>query len=144
MTPNHPVTPERLSEVLERFGDDVEAANRAMVEMYAPEVVFQDPIQKLYGREAFLQMNVRLARRARHLKFKVTSAAQSGSDIFLVWNFEYALRFGPTLKVDGCSHLRLENGLVVLHRDYWDLLGAAMDAIPGVSFAYRAIVASFG
>jgi hypothetical protein len=46
-------------------------------------------------------------------------------------------KIGPTIQVDGATHLRAKNGRVVYHRDYWDLGEMFASAIPGGHTALR-------
>jgi limonene-1,2-epoxide hydrolase len=144
MNENAAATPERIRAALEQLGEDLEGGNAALAAMYAPHVVFQDPIQKLAGREEFLAMNRRLRGRAKRLRFTVTRAVQAEDLIVLAWKFDFEPKLGPTMQAEGSTLLRLEGGQVVHHRDYFDLLGFMIDAVPGVSHLYRAVLARFG
>ncbi len=135
----------RLIDLLERFSADTDEELLAELEaLYHPEVVFSDPIQTIRGRDAFTAMNRKLVARARSCRFQVTSWATRGEQIFLAWTLDYAPRRGPALAFDGTSLLDLRDGLVIRHRDYWDLAGSMLDAVPGVGSLYRRLVAHLG
>ncbi len=69
-------------------------------------------------------------------------AAQKGDVIFVEWSMDMRARKSlPVMTNHGVSKLRLdEDGLVVDHRDYFDLWGDMIDAFPRVSKVYRKLV----
>lgn len=135
----------RVIDLLERFSAEIDEPLLAELEaLYDPEVVFSDPIQTVRGRPAFTAMNRKLVSRARRCQFRVTAWASRGETIFLAWTLDYAPRRGPALSFDGTSLLDLRDGLVIRHRDYWDLAGSMLDAVPGIGPIYRRLVAHLG
>lgn len=129
----------QIEEALRRFEVEPDAALARLSDLYDDGVVFQDPLQRLEGRDAFMEMNRRIARRARRMAFELEDAVAVDDRIFLTWRMVYAPKVGPTMRFDGATHLRLSDGRVVHHRDYWDLIGDVTAAIPGVGRAWRAI-----
>jgi len=138
-------TGERIRSAVERLGV---AGDRAIAELaaeYAEDTEFRDPIQDVFGREAFIAANRRLVRRARTLEMSVLTMLESKEHIFMTWRMRYALKLGgPLVTIEGTTHLELRGGLVTQHRDYWDLLGSFMNALPILGPAYRALVARLG
>jgi len=49
-------------------------------------------------------------------------------------------RIGPAVTVQGVTHARARGGKIVEQRDYFDLAGSVLGALPGVSAAYRFMV----
>jgi hypothetical protein len=138
--------PERIRELLEnlRPGDAASVENLRAV--YDTDVSFEDPIQKVRGVDEFIALNHRLFDRAKELVFTVESAAGTDEQIFLTWKMRCVPKLrvgrvpfgpGPTIHVDGATHLRAKNGRVVYHRDYWDLGEMFASAIPGGHTALR-------
>ena len=112
---------------------------------YAADVVFTDPLQTVRGRSAFMAMNRRLISRARSIRFDVVDRAQDGDQLFVTWVMVMRPKLpAPTLRIEGVTHCILRDGLVAVHRDYWDLLGSVMDTIPIVGGLYRRAVARLG
>jgi ketosteroid isomerase-like protein len=89
--------------------------------LYADDVLFRDPMQTSRGLEAFLEVNRRLARMSRALRFDVTDATGDDALFYLHWTLHLTPRVGPTLKVQGVSRLRARDGRIFEHVDYWDL-----------------------
>ncbi|MEO7112494.1 MAG: nuclear transport factor 2 family protein [Polyangiaceae bacterium] len=129
--------PERIRELLEnlRPGDATSVENLRAV--YDTDVSFEDPIQKVRGVEEFIALNHRLLDRAKELVFTVESAAGTDEQLFLTWKMRCVPKLGPSINVDGATHLRAKSGRVVYHRDYWDLGEMFASAIPGGHTALR-------
>mgnify|MGYP005855782839 CR=1 FL=1 len=97
--------------------DSVEATLPELLEVYDEQVVFRDPMQELHGRDAFREMNLSLATKARELSFDVRETATTGDAAFLRWTMRFVPRLGPELHVEGVSFLRVPAGRVVEHVD---------------------------
>ncbi|MBC7548380.1 MAG: nuclear transport factor 2 family protein [Polaromonas sp.] len=108
---------------------------------YAPQAHFKDPFNDVRGVPAiekiFRHMYVALDRP----RFVVTDAITQGNQCFLTWNFEFYFRRFDTATlqtVRGGSHLRLtDNGLIALHRDYWDAAEELYEKLPVVGRLMR-------
>ncbi|HEY0193991.1 MAG TPA: nuclear transport factor 2 family protein [Kofleriaceae bacterium] len=111
--------------------DQTDRAVAQLLPLYDPAMVFRDPIQELHGRDAFAEMNRRLLGRMRGLTWDVTSVKGDDSEAFLEWTMTGVLRLGPRLQVSGVTRVRAQAGLVVDHRDYWDLGEMFASAVPG-------------
>lgn len=111
-------------------------------EHYHPDVVFRDAIQKVQGRDAVIEMLLRFPQRCKELRCIVHRVAQDGNVIFVEWTTEMKIRDRiPELADDGVSRLVLdEDGMVIDHRDYFDLWGDMIDSFPRVSRVYRSLV----
>jgi limonene-1,2-epoxide hydrolase len=130
---------ERLRDVLHAFASTRQHAVERLAPFYDPEVVFRDPLQTLHGREAFLAMNRRIVARASHLSFDVREALGSGESLFLAWSMDYRPRGGPAIVFEGATHARVRAGLIVEHRDYWDLLSSVALSLPILRRVYASL-----
>ena len=110
--------------------DDVTALEE-LRPLYADDVSFEDPVQRANTLEAFLDVNRRLASRARELSFIVERATGDDTEFFVTWHMKLRPKVGPLFEVDGVSHLRTLGGKVTIHRDYWDLAAFFASAVPG-------------
>ena len=105
---------------------------------YRPDVRFQDPIQQLQGRDAFIEMTRRLVERCQELRATVHHAAGNDGVIFLQWTMEMKLGPTPLTPIEGTTKLVLDDeGRVAEHRDYFDFWGDSLAAMPLVGVAYR-------
>jgi hypothetical protein len=138
----------RLRALFERFGRDRaddEAMLRDGTALYAPTMRFQDPIQTIDGRDEYLAMCRRLLTRPKAVRFFVDTMVESPTDVLMTWRMDLTPRVGPRVLADGATHCRLDaDGLVVWHRDYWDLVGDIVGQVPLVGRAWRGLVKRFG
>jgi len=72
------------------------------------------------------------------------SVTASGDRIFYAWTWTFAGRFGPRIRVEGISRLRLRDGVVADHRDYFDVLGSLLGALPRIQAAHMAFSRMIG
>jgi limonene-1,2-epoxide hydrolase len=106
---------------------------------YAPDVRFRDPVQALTGIDAFLALNRRLLRRTKSIAWTIHYASGDEHDVTLEWSMRAVTRLRLAIEVDGMSRLRLANGLIVDHRDYWDVGEMLASIVPGASTVLRAL-----
>ncbi len=144
MSTLEPLTAERIRAIFTEGPFDESSLDRA-APYYADDVVFTDPIQTLRGRDTFLSMNKRLIKRVKQIRFDMHALASTEECIFMTWTMHVALATPATeMHIDGVTHLALRDGRVVRQRDYWDLVGSMMDAIPVAGGVYKALVAKLG
>lgn len=120
-----------LTAVFQRIGPSDPSAVEALRPLYAEGVVFEDPIQRVEGVEAFLDVNRRLVARAKKLAFDLERVIGDDDELVLVWRMTFQAKIGPEVQVDGVSHLRARGGKVTSHRDYWDLATLLASGVPG-------------
>jgi ketosteroid isomerase-like protein len=134
----------KLIDNMDAFNREGTAAVERIPSLYADDIVFQDPIQTVKGLGPFMETNRRMMARARALDVEIVDAFESGEQIFIGWKMRYVPKVGPAIAIDGCSHCRVRDGRIVYHRDYWDLLGSVMDALPIVAPVYKMLVKQLG
>lgn len=134
-----------LLAALETFNRDGRDGLKALEPLYASSVRFQDPIQTTHGWDEFEHMMKRLLKMGDDLRFDVHHSAATGDQVFLTWTMVMKHRQTKLrLAIDGVTHCQLEDGKVVNHRDYWDLLGSLMGSVPALAPGYRALIAKLG
>jgi hypothetical protein len=131
---------DRLRSALVDIAPERPETVEALRPLYDPDVEFRDPIQTLRGLDPFLAMNRRLLGRARELSFDVTSAGGSDEEIFIVWTMRATPKIGPRIAVEGITQAKMRRGLVVYHRDFWDLGELFASAVPGGHAALRILL----
>jgi len=98
---------------------------------YHEDIIFQDTIQRIEGKEAFVEMCNRLTKRCEELKMKISSIAESDTEIFMEWEMTMVFRKTPSTSLFGCTKLTLdENGIITHQRDYYDLWGDIFHNVP--------------
>jgi len=104
---------------------------------YAEEIVFQDTIQKVVGKEAFVGMCNRLTKRCKELKMQIDSIAVVDNVIFMEWEMTMIFRNTPSTSLFGCTRLKLgEDGQIIHQRDFYDLWGDIFANVPAMKRAY--------
>jgi limonene-1,2-epoxide hydrolase len=113
---------------------------------YHPDVVFQDPIQRIEGLEEFVALCGRLTKRCEMLQMEILSIAQNSNTILMDWKMTMAFKKYPSTPVYGSTMLRLhEDGRIIHQRDYFDLWGEIFNGIPYFKKHYRKFMyKSFG
>ena len=104
---------------------------------YVDAIVFEDPIQKVIGKPAFVDMCNRLTERCKELKMNITSIASGVNLIFMQWEMTMIFRNTPSTTLYGCTKLTLDDdGRITHQRDYYDLWGDIFANVPGMKRAY--------
>lgn len=104
---------------------------------YADEIIFQDPIQKVVGKEDFTDMCNRLTDRCEALNMKISAIASGQNIIFMEWEMTMVFRKTPSTSLFGCTKLTLdEHGRIIHQRDYYDLWGDIFPNVPVMKRAY--------
>ena len=105
---------------------------------YHENIVFQDSIQKVEGKEAFLGVCNRLTTRCESLNMEIISIARNGNVIIFDWIMTMSFKKYPSTPMYGASKLILnEDGRIVSQRDYYDMWGDIFNNIPHWNKIYR-------
>jgi limonene-1,2-epoxide hydrolase len=105
---------------------------------YHDRIVFQDSIQRVEGKQAFMAVCNRLASRCKELEMRILDVSQNGNVIFLQWEMTMMFKTWPSSTLYGCSKLTLDNeSMIIEQRDYYDLWGDIFDNIPRFGRMYR-------
>jgi len=105
---------------------------------YHPNCRFQDSVQAFEGRGKFIDMCNRLQKRCSEIHMDVHAMAQNGNVFFFEWTMTMRFRRTPLTPIQGATRLTVDDeGLITEQRDYYDLWGDSLDAIPVMGRAYR-------
>jgi limonene-1,2-epoxide hydrolase len=126
-----PSLAQRLADVLVALTPEQPGAIERLRELYDPAMVFQDPIQKLRGLDAFMSMNQRLLARMRTLEWTILAVGGQRDEAFVEWEMRGKAKLGPSVHVSGVTRARAQGGRIVDHRDYWDMGELIASALPG-------------
>ena len=133
-----------LRDTLSLFGSDPELAIARLGDLYDEDVTFADPIQTVHGRQGFLDMNRRLLAKTRVLRFDVSDTSWTRDRVFLNWKFTMQPKVGPNLEWEGISDIRVRDGKVIEHHDYFDFAGGMLRSLPLVGRLYQAVLSKIG
>ena len=105
---------------------------------YHDNIIFQDTIQRIEGKEEFLVMCQRLTKRCEQLNMDIDSIVMDGNIIFFQWKMVMIFRKFPSTPIYGCTKLTLDGeGMIVEQRDFYDLWGDIFNGIPRFKKMYR-------
>ncbi len=124
------------------FFENLSPADVATIgQFYAPQARFKDPFNEVQGVPAIQGIFAHMFEALEQPRFVVTGRVVQGQQCFLTWDFLFAFKDfhkGVTQTVHGASHLVLdEQGLVNLHRDYWDAAEELYEKLPVVGALMR-------
>ena len=102
--------------------------------VYDAHATFKDPFNEVQGlpeiERIFRHMYVALDQP----HFVITGQLVDGAQAFLTWEFRFRFKRFDTVTlqtVRGASHVRFnDQGLVTLHRDYWDAAEELYEKLP--------------
>jgi steroid Delta-isomerase len=136
---------DKLREILMTFDrGDAEGALALIDAAYGQDIEFRDPLQHTHGKADFMRMNRRFFGRGQKMRVTIDAITGDEREVFIAYTMHYFPRIGPRLTLEAASHCRARNGVIVYHRDYWDLLSSVMGSIPGLDALYRSLVARLG
>jgi hypothetical protein len=78
-------------------------------------------------------------RNLRDVEIQFQTFSGSDTQAHATWTMRFRPKLGPTIVVEGASLFQLRDGLILVHRDYWDLLSSLMETSPLTALVYRAI-----
>lgn len=125
-----------------RYFEQLQPADIARLgQYYAADARFKDPFNDVRGVPAIARIFQHMFDSLDQPRFVVTQQLQQGSDAFLSWDFTFRFknfRRGELQRIEGATHLKLDDdGLVTLHRDYWDAAEELYEKLPLVGGLMR-------
>lgn len=110
---------------------------------YHDDMVFQDTIQRIDGKEKFVEMCTRLTARTKELNMEIVSIARNGDVIIFDWIMTMMFKKWPSTNIYGSTKLKIsEDGRIIEQRDYYDLWGDIFNNIPRFNKMYRRFLAN--
>ena len=109
-------------------------------EVYAAEARFKDPFNEVRGLAAVQAVFAHMFVALEEPRFVVRDIVVQGDACFLTWDFVFRFkRFSRELQtIRGASHLQLDaQGLITMHRDYWDAAEELYEKLPVVGALMR-------
>jgi hypothetical protein len=110
-------------------------------EFYDPQARFTDPFNDVIGVTAIQKIFAHMFVTLKQPRFVVTQQVCQGTQCFLTWEFRFyfpSYKVGQEQVILGASHLVLgHNGLIAVHRDYWDAAQELYEKLPLVGSLMR-------
>ena len=131
----------RVTRVVDFFETLTPQSVPALDHLYDAQARFKDPFNDVQGLEAVKKIFEHMFVALISPRFVVTGRVVQGRQCFLTWEFSFCFRNfkqGTEQVILGASHLVFsEQGLVTLHRDYWDAAEELYEKLPLVGALMR-------
>jgi len=105
-----------------------------VAQYYAGDARFKDPFNDVRGTAEIRRVFEHMFEALDQPRFVVTQQVVQGAQCFMTWEFRFGFkRFkqGQPQVILGATHLEFsDQGLVTLHRDYWDAAEELYEKLP--------------
>jgi len=129
----------RFSDIAHWFQTLTPESLERVGEMYAQDALFVDPFNQLTGLTSVRSVYQHMFDTLKQPRFIVTTIVERERDGFMTWDFLFECR-GQAQQISGCTQFELnDQGLIVLHRDYWDAAQQVYEKIPLLGSVMRMI-----
>ena len=110
-------------------------------EYYAPDARFKDPFNEVQGIAAIARIFEHMFANLTEPHFVITTQVVEGQQAFLTWEFRFSFKRWNTHTaqcIRGATHVRFtQQGLIELHRDYWDAAEELYEKLPAIGVLMR-------
>lgn len=131
MTPDYR---ERTAALAAYFENLSPASVAQLSQFYAPDARFKDPFNEVQGLAAITLIFEHMYTALDAPHFVVTHSLVDGDQAFLTWDFKFRFKRFDTQAlqtVRGGSHIQFNaQGLITMHRDYWDAAEELYEKLP--------------
>ena len=102
---------------------------------YDKDVVFQDPIVQLKGRDALKAYYAEMCENVTSIRFDFSGEIEKGEEVVAFWKMEVrakGLEGGEPVLLEGASHVKFggESGKAIYHRDDFDMGASVYENVP--------------
>lgn len=105
---------------------------------YHDDIVFQDSIQRIEGKDEFIALCNRLTDRCKELKMDIHSIFMKNNEIIFDWTMTMMFNKFPSTPIYGSTKLTIhDDGRIIQQRDHYDLWGDIFNGIPWFKARYR-------
>lgn len=137
--PATPISDPRAAQVAQYFECLSPAALADLSSIYAPQASFKDPFNEVRGLNNIRAVYQHMFDNLLEPRFVIQQALTQADHCFLTWDFSFRRSASSSLmRVHGASHLIFDaNGLIEMHRDYWDTAQELYAKLPVVGALVR-------
>ncbi len=108
--------------------------NGQVIAAYAQDAYFNDTLKELYGRKTIADYMEKSLDATTGVSVEIKDISYGDSDFYYRWTmkiFFKTLNKGNPAVSDGMSQIRYtEDGLISLHRDFWDAASGIFEYLP--------------
>ena len=109
-----------------------------LLSMVSEKFIFEDPFQKIKGKNEFKALLKNMFRRLKKPKFKITMVYEHKLVNVVKWNFSCEF-LKKTISFSGISEIYIRGKLVTKHVDYWDSGRNFYSHLPIIGSIFRRI-----
>lgn len=136
------LTPQSTLDGVATYFETLTPQSVALLEnYYDPQARFKDPFNQVQGLPAIRHIFAHMFVALDEPRFIITGQVAQGRQCFMTWEFRFQFRGflrGREQIILGTSHLVFsEQGLITLHRDYWDAAEELYEKLPVVGSLMR-------
>lgn len=108
--------------------------------LYAPEIVFEDPMHRVVGLKSLTEYFARLNARIESADFVFDPPIIAVDRAVLTWSMTVRIpRPRQTIVVPGCSVLTIANNKITSQRDYFDVGNMLYERLPIIGWVLRRV-----
>lgn len=135
---SEPLTPESIRQLwVQTYNTQGKPDWTHLFPYYHDDIIFEDSIQRIEGKAAFMAMCNRLARRCEKLNMDIQSIVMDEKQVFFQWKMVMSFKKWPNTALYGCTRLTLADDYrIITQRDYFDLWGTILNGIPLLRKSY--------
>ena len=109
-----------------------------LLALYGEHALFKDPFNEVHGRAPIERVFAHMFEQLDQPRFAVHQGVAQGNDAFLLWELRFQRQSGQPMTICGTSYLQFDaEGLVAVHRDFWDPLDEIFTKLPVLGAATR-------
>jgi steroid Delta-isomerase len=104
-----------------------------LAQLYAADARFKDPFNEVRGVAGIDAIFRHMFHSLERPRFVIREAVTQGDQCFMSWDFVFAMKRGARAEttIRGASHLHFDrDGLIDMHRDYWDAAEELYEKLP--------------
>ena len=110
---------------------------------YRRDACFRDPFNQVSSIDGIKRIFSHMFKQVNEPSFRVTKVIIGEGDAILFWTFHFRFKgmgCKTTQSLEGVSHLEFDDeGLVTLHRDYWDAAEELYSRLPIIGSMMRGL-----
>jgi limonene-1,2-epoxide hydrolase len=104
---------------------------------YHEDIIFEDSIQRVEGKEQFTAICERLSNRCEQLNMNILSIVMDEHNVFFQWKMVMMFKKFPSTPLYGCTKLTIgDDHRIIYQRDYFDIWGTILNGIPLLRKSY--------
>ena len=91
----------------------------SLLNLVDENVMFEDPFNKIIGKENFKKLLLEMFKKLQKPKFKVLNIFYEQDLTIIKWTFSCEI-LNKEICFDGLSEVTVKNGKIIKHLDFWD------------------------